>query len=221
MSCPGKVIVVKVGGASLFSSGSEFSELRQYVRSLQELPNTLSLLIVGGGETVESMRILHRYHPELDPKRMHWRCVRLLESTSDAAAELLQLQRLNTTPFCLDQIANKLSQGCYLVDVGSFYHRDSLDWIPSPLVPAETWDTTSDTLAWLLAFRVQAHELQWIKKPDCSEIESVEQATSLGVLDPQLLLLLQNQPSDWKLQLNLVYHSAGWQKKKIHWLNKA
>jgi aspartokinase-like uncharacterized kinase len=83
------------------------------------------------------------------------------------------------------------------------------------LLPKESWDTTSDTLAWLLAFRAQADEIQLIKKPDCSEIHTLEQASAMGIIDPQLPMLSLNHPPDWKLEINLVYHKGGWRKRNI------
>ena len=221
MNRPKRVIVVKIGGASLFSNEREFAALRDYIRFLKEDPENLWLLVVGGGETVESMRILHRHHPKLSSKRMHWRCVELLRSTNDAAAELLELPWRVESSLQLDQITLHRKPACYLVDVPSFYHPDELSWIPQNLLPAENWDTTSDTLAWLLALKVQADELQLIKKPDCAEIHTIQQAVSLGMIDPQVLTLSQNQPSHWKLEFNLLYHKGsgprvGWSKKTLH-----
>jgi hypothetical protein len=83
------------------------------------------------------------------------------------------------------------------------------------LVPAENWDTTSDTLAWLLALRIKASQLQLIKKPDCSKVQTIEQAAQLGIVDSQLAILSKKQPQDWKLDTLVVYHTNGWRKQLL------
>jgi hypothetical protein len=101
------------------------------------------------------------------------------------------------------------------VDVSSFYNPGCIDWVPKGLVPAENWDTTSDTLAWLLALRIQASQLQLIKKPDCSKVQTIEQAAQLGIVDSQLAILSKKQPQDWKLDTLVVYHTNGWRKQLL------
>jgi hypothetical protein len=172
-------------------------------------------VILGGGETVESMRLLHKYHPHLDPAKMHWRCVELLRGTSDAAAELLGFQQRIWTPLQLDQAIADPKPSCYLVDVSSYYHPTLLNWIPQELLPPENWNTTSDSLAWLLALRIHADELQLIKKPDSSSVQSIEQAAQLGLVDPHIATLSNNQPNHWKLDTFLVYPKNGWNKKQL------
>jgi hypothetical protein len=146
---------------------------------------------------------------------MHWRCVALLQTTCDVAAELLDLDPPLTSPVQLDAAIIDPTPKCYLVDVRSFYQKDGLGWVPSGLEPAENWDTTSDALAWLLALRVQANQLQLIKKPDCIDVATIEQAASLGIVDPQFAILAKKQPQSWKLDTHLVYHSDGWKHKLL------
>jgi aspartokinase-like uncharacterized kinase len=210
-----RTCVVKIGGASVFSNRSDVHHLREYLDQLDADSSSRYFMIVGGGETVESMRTLHRTHPQLDPRRMHWRCVDLLSATCDAAAELLGLKNRIASSKDFDAANESPSQGCYLVDVRSFYQQENLGWIPQPLVPTEDWETTSDTLAWLLALRLAADELQLIKKPDCSSVDSLEQAVSSGLVDPQMMMLSRNQPHDWKLETVLVYHTHCWNRKSL------
>jgi aspartokinase-like uncharacterized kinase len=212
---PTRIVVVKIGGASLFSTGIEFDRLVNYVESLKTDQANRHFIILGGGDTVESMRTLHRNHPHLDLTKMHWRCVELLQGTCDVAAELLGLEHRLVTTDQLDDAMRDPTARSYLVDVTSFYQKDSIGWIPPDLVPAENWDTTSDTLAWLLALRLRADELQLIKKPDCQEVSSIEQAACLGIVDPQFAILAKKQPQNWKLDTLVVYHTVGWKTKLL------
>jgi aspartokinase-like uncharacterized kinase len=210
-----KIVVVKIGGASLFSAGAEFAQVHSFVENLKRDRTTRYFITLGGGDTVESMRTLHRNHPQLDMRKMHWRCVELLEGTSDVAAELLDLEvRIKSTDQLEHAIINP-TPGCYLVDVSSFYNPGCIDWVPKGLVPAENWDTTSDTLAWLLALRIKASQLQLMKKPDCSKVQTIEQAAQLGIVDSQLAILSKKQPQDWKLDTLVVYHTNGWRKQLL------
>lgn len=213
---PTRLGAVKIGGASLFSSGTEFERIRQYLLVLQRDPDSRWFVIFGGGDTVESMRTLHRNHPELDTQKMHWRCVDLLRATNDVAAELLDFTHRINNAEQLDAALADFTPRCYLVEVSSFYRPDLLSDLPLEHIPNENWDTTSDALAWLLALRLKANELQLIKKPDCSEIQSLEQAAELGVVDPQITQLARCQPSDWNPDTYLVYPGENrWNRKLL------
>jgi hypothetical protein len=83
------------------------------------------------------------------------------------------------------------------------------------LRPLENWDTTSDTLAWLLALRLGADELHLLKKPDCSSIHTLEQAARRGLVDPQIETLAKNRPASWHLDTYLVYHTNVWNQKLL------
>jgi aspartokinase-like uncharacterized kinase len=207
--------VLKIGGASVFSSGTPSDPLRHFIQSIQTDNSRRWFVILGGGDTVESMRTLHRHHPQLDTQRMHWRCVELLRATSDAARELFSFEHFLETPKALAQAILDPTPRCYLVEVSTYYHRETLDWIPIELRPVESWDTTSDTLAWLLALQLRADELHLLKKPDCSSIQTLEQAARIGLVDPQIETLAKNRPVDWQLDTYLVYHTTDWNQKLL------
>ncbi|MFM7926412.1 MAG: hypothetical protein ACKO9Q_01765, partial [Pirellula sp.] len=67
----------------------------------------------------------------------------------------------------------------------------------------------------LLALRLRADELQLIKKPDCREVSTIEQAACLGIVDPQFAILAKKQPQNWKLDTLVVYHTDGWKTKLL------
>lgn len=207
--------VLKIGGASVFSSPTASDPLHQLIRKIQTDSSRRWFVILGGGDTVESMRTLHRLHPQLDSQRMHWRCVDLLRATADAAKELFGFENCLDTPADLAQAILDPNPGCYLVQVSTFYHPDNLSWLPASLRPVENWDTTSDTLAWLLALRLGADELHLLKKPDCSSIQTLEQAARRGLVDPQIETLAKNRPSEWHLDTYLVYHTTEWNHKLL------
>ena len=207
--------VLKIGGASVFSSPSESDPLHHLIRNIRTDNSRRWFVILGGGDTVESMRTLHRLHPQLDSQRMHWRCVDLLRATADAAKELFDFENCLETPTELEQAILDPNPRCYLVQVSTYYHPDILNWIPAPLRPVENWDTTSDTLAWLLALRLGADELHLLKKPDCSSIQTLEQAARRGLVDPQIEALAKNRPADWHLDTYLVYHTTDWNQKLL------
>lgn len=207
--------VVKIGGASLFSKEDDFENVKSFLRPLIHDSHNRWFIIVGGGDTVESMRTLHRDHPELDARRMHWRCVELLQATCDVAQELFGIDsRIDTGDSLTDALSSE-KPGCHLVDVVSYYHPSFLKSIPRSWVPKEGWETTSDTLAWLLAKIVRADEVLLLKRPDCSDIASVEQASELGIIDEQLSVLMVGIDDTRHPDLSLVFYRDGWQKNSL------
>lgn len=207
--------VIKVGGASLFSPSEDFVNVRNFVNDLQRDSTNRWFVIFGGGDTVESMRTLHHHHPGLDAVRMHWRCIELLSTTTDVACELFDFKHRIDCRSSLDLAIDKKRPGAYLVNVSSYYHPDLLDSIPANLVPRESWDTTSDSLAWLLALYVRADELLLLKKPDCSSVLTVAQAAEEGIVDPQLPLLVENQPRELDVAISLIYYNHGWTRSSL------
>lgn len=105
-------------------------------------PASLTFLIVGGGEIVESVRRLDAQH-HLSPSFSHWLCIDLLSATAQIAAQLLPEFPLITTTDELQNIVRQQrsvesatrSTTCvsvesdnslnYLVVVSSFYGRPS------------------------------------------------------------------------------------------------
>ena len=183
--------VIKLGGASLFSSEPSIQLFEGYFRECEtrapfQRTSSQHFVIVGGGDTVESMRTIHRLHPKLDLREMHWRCVDLLDTTWDIATTLFPSLKPITDRNELDQILASGEQGWYLVRVTSYYHRSQLEWIPEHFLPRENWDTTTDALAWLLAYKVHALELELIKKPVHEFDQSFDDAASQGLIDPEI-----------------------------------
>ncbi len=149
--------VLKLGG-SLLARDDWPRRFRDWIRA--ESP-ALNLLIVGGGELIESVRELDRVH-HFDQRFTHWLCIDLLASTLRIASQLLPELPVIADAAALNEIiANSQTPSMaqtYLVHLDVFYSRK----LSATLLP-EDWTTTSDALAALLAQQVQADELVLFK----------------------------------------------------------
>ncbi len=185
--------VFKLGG-SLLDQEDWPTRLRHW---LSQQRHGQYLGIVGGGEVVEAMRKLDQVH-RLSQSSMHWRCVRLLDSTLEIASELTsEIDTLNSS----EQLAMYLESPCDLdsdlnhpdaawVRISAFYHpgpcketksADTFIW------PAENWDTTTDTLAMLLAYQIKADRVVLLKSCQVDHVSSLEEAASMGIVDRECL----------------------------------
>ncbi len=184
-------VVIKIGGASLFSDDVGLEAIRRTVRPIE---SETRFVLIGGGDTIESMRTLHALYPTLDPVAIHWRCIRLLDSTWEVACELL--------PECcpiseveeLDQSISSHSADSYLVRPSAYYAEALLPDIPATWQPKMSWETTTDALAWLLAKRVGASFLRIAKRIDCDLTTSLQQAAQSGIIDTELARLVEADP---------------------------
>lgn len=168
--------IVKVGG-SLLSLPSLGDCLRRW---LAAEPPAASLLLVGGGAPVDAVRHLatsYRYDDEF----LHWLCIDALEISFRLLTQQLPEWKRLRTPAELSQIVEDARhcnvrrgqtdaalhrprgsvsvQG--LVSVAAFYNRESEAHLP--LRPPRSWDTTSDSLAAVLARVTAADELVLLK----------------------------------------------------------
>lgn len=186
--------VLKIGGASLFAPKDEFSNLLAHLRSEHCSALYRTFIIIGGGDTVESMRTLHASFPTLNHRAMHWRCVTLLDATWEVASELIDFAIPIRNQFELQQSLLIPNPNTYLVNVGAFYNT-SLSPHPSeqshssPLFPEDSWNTTTDALAWWLAYRINADQVVLVKKKACDSIMSLEQAAHEGLVDSEIARL--------------------------------
>jgi 5-(aminomethyl)-3-furanmethanol phosphate kinase len=158
--------------------------------------------IVGGGYVVEAMRKLDEVH-RLSQNPMHWRCVRLLDSTLEIAAELTpEINVLDSS----EQLAIHLESASHRdsfqtqhnaswVRVSAFYSpRSSLERNPSDnsFWPSENWDTTTDTLAMLLAHQIKADRVVLLKSCNVDQVSSLEEAAKKGIVDRECLRLIEH-----------------------------
>ncbi|MCA9160525.1 MAG: hypothetical protein KDA72_19475, partial [Planctomycetales bacterium] len=132
------VRVLKLGGSLLL-----IPDWPQRLQSwLSSHPVPLDLLLVGGGEIIESVRRLDAQHG-FPASFSHWLCIDLLSATARIAAQLLPGFPMIATSEALFQIAHEQrrvestigspsntepkfeNRSTYLVDVSSFYSQPS------------------------------------------------------------------------------------------------
>lgn len=168
--------VVKVGGSLL--------DRQDFPRSLvawweQQQPAE-TLLVAGGGDVVNAIRDLDATH-SLDPVETHWLCVDLLDATFRLMSQWFpwptitsaeQLQRWLQPGFPSDQPT--------LVAVGSFYsrqHASVRETLP------QNWQTTTDSLAALLAGMIDADELVILKSCEVDPALTAAELSAQGIVD--------------------------------------
>jgi 5-(aminomethyl)-3-furanmethanol phosphate kinase len=185
-------IVLKLGGASLFASEGFGTELQSL---LFEFRHDRVYLMVGGGDLIESMRTLHRLHPDLDQEEMHWRCIDLLDSTWDIAQRLFPVpQTVRDSKELARFTAGGPSPSTAWIRVLSFYSAALGSSIPSTWLPRANWDTTTDAIAWLLGMIVDADRVVLLKRCPCDSNWSLSQAAELGIVDKEVARLAHENP---------------------------
>ena len=140
--------VVKVGG-SLLDRVDLTSALSQWVDG-QLVGETL--VVVGGGSLVNAIRELDTIRPG-DPVEVHWLCVDLLGVTFRLMSSWFDWPTVRTP----EQLQTQTAAGFAtdrptLVAVEAFYSRELTNQCNSPVLP-ESWQTTTDAIAALLAWR--------------------------------------------------------------------
>lgn len=195
-------IVVKVGGASLFSQSSLVGQIRSVITPPA---NQRMFVLFGGGDTVESMRSLHTLYPHLDSAAMHWRCVQLLDATWEVACELFPEGNPAPTWEALQQGTVGPSGSLYLVRAAAFYAPQSLSRIPCDLQPAANWNTTSDVLSWILATLVGAAELRIAKRCPVESDMTIREAATAGMIDSELARLVSDRPHQQQPKIRFVH----------------
>lgn len=184
-------IVVKIGGASLFGGSGFLESMRAIVQSE---PGRRIFVLLGGGETVESMRSLHARFPQLDPEQMHWRCVRLLDATWEIGCELFPgAIGIAEWDELMSQAVHGPLEAIYLVRVSAFYSSQALHRIPREFQPVHDWDTTTDALSWVLAKLIGASELRIAKRCDVGPDTAISEAARSGMIDTELERLVTSQ----------------------------
>jgi 5-(aminomethyl)-3-furanmethanol phosphate kinase len=179
--------VVKFGG-SLLDWPESLASFRRWHGGL---PPAKTWLVVGGGATVDRLRIAQ--HPwRLDDQQTHWLALRGMRQNAWAMAAFLDLARPLSTWESIHEVAAEHRRPMHgeidpivLVDVLALLERD-----PQPL-PA-TWDITSDSLAAWLAVSLRCDSLVLLKsaipgdRADAGEIEAF--------VDPQFWRYAQGIP---------------------------
>ncbi len=184
-------IVIKLGG-SLLDRVSFVSDVRHYLSSRSDQS---IWIIVGGGELVEQMRTFDQRF-QLDSHWMHWHCIELLQTTFELTSQLLpELHRIETIEGLIASVQLARPQHS-LVAIKSFYQRETSPEIPLP----ESWDTTSDSLAGLLALMVQAEELVLLKSCPITSICDESSLIQAGIVDRAFAKVNESLKANGKLK---------------------
>jgi len=184
-------VVVKLGGATLFERDMRWEAL---LACLYPRQSERVYVVVGGGETVESMRTLHEIYPSLDPIAMHWRCVGLMDATWQIACELSPCAHPIADWEELQRSLKTSASGLHFVRVGAFYAEHLCDRIPQAWLPRMGWEATSDALSWLLAKLISATQLRLAKRCEIDPAWSLHHAAERGIVDSDLARLVAADP---------------------------
>ena len=180
--------VVKIGGSLLKSPGLT-SRLSQ-VQDLDSSANTL--VIIGGGDLVNAVREIDQV-ANLDATETHWLCVDLLTQTFNIMKHQIDWPVIETVEDLLQWIEHPPSPATTtLVRVDTFYHRPSAretakiqkpinadDWVRLP----HNWETTTDSIAALLAKIVGAEELILLKSCSVPSQDTPTVLAEKGIVD--------------------------------------
>lgn len=170
--------VLKLGG-SLLSLPDIGWRTRSWLASQEPAENRI---IAGGGEIVEAVRDLATVHP-LPDDYWHWLCIDLLQSTFSLACRLFpDADAVETTDqfLRLFDLGRDAKQNCAIVNPAAFYTKTNHRSLP--LMLPESWDTTSDSIAALLARMLNAEELVLLKS--CGPLEADYPPASESSRDP-------------------------------------
>jgi aspartokinase-like uncharacterized kinase len=193
--------VLKIGGATLFSNVS-WESLIEPMRGKN--PTSSIYGIVGGGDTVDSMRALQKMYPQLSTEEMHWRCIRLLDATWEIACELMPRAIPIATLSELQRSLSHRQPLVYLVRISAFYSPEAIVDLPTLWLPKVGWETTTDALAWLLAKITFADRLWIVKQCACQSIPSLQDAAQRGIIDPELARLANLDNDRHSVRIELV-----------------
>ena len=167
--------VIKLGG-SLLESRDWAARFRRW---FDTLPSGRTLVLVGGGPPVDAIRhmaSLQAYELEF----LHWLCVDAMDISYRLVEQQLGWSSLREEHE-LQTWLNEPQPKPGLVHTQTFYRIDNAQQLP--VVLPLNWDTTSDSLAALLAHVVAADELIVIKSLTVDEPYDWHALGKTGVVD--------------------------------------
>jgi aspartokinase-like uncharacterized kinase len=152
-------VVLKLGGSLL-----DLPDLKQRLLRLiaQEYSNRPVLFLVGGGQIVDAVRHYDSIH-HLQTEPTHWLCVELMNSTAAMVQQLCDWPLLSESRMLAKWLqARPTALPKPAIVAPSAFYSPQLN---SPALPL-SWDSTSDSIAALLAQIVAATELVMLKSTD-------------------------------------------------------
>ncbi len=202
-----KRIVAKLGGSQLTDAGF----CQRLIDWILQTGEHEYFIVVGGGNAIDAMRELDRIH-DLNESAMHWRCVWMLQATTDIVEELLTrlipnkvLHRIKTSEEFCNAIRNRSKTSrITLVDCIAFYqkHLEWRSWTHGDInPPKEGWCTTTDALAIYCAGLLQADLCILLKSCSIANGISIENAAQQGIIDSESVSMATQFPNVQIIQL--------------------
>ena len=181
-------LVVKVGG-SLEGLEDYVSRIHRFLKSSG---SATVVLVIGGGQRVEDIRIKSRNEHWPDEKS-HWAAVEAMSKTASEAGERLGFPVVNE----ISQLSSTASRHVVF---------DCCDWLRnSSSGPASTlplsWSVTSDSIALALASEIGAEKLILLKSVEPGRLPGVESMAETGILDPHFPVLWHKVRNRMPLQV--------------------
>ncbi len=171
---------------------------------LNKHPADQTWVVIGGGKLIDAMRELDSQHP-MDPQQVHWTCVDLLTATARFAAQRFGWPLITTQAewevAC--EYQSKIDQptgNAPTVIAPAVFYNDGPPAIcnersnAARLKLPDDWQTTTDSIAGLLAHLANADELVLLKSCPIPSSMSPTQLADAGIVDaafPEIATLLQ------------------------------
>jgi 5-(aminomethyl)-3-furanmethanol phosphate kinase len=166
-------VVIKVGG-SLLDSLQTPPRLRDYL--IDHWNDCQVNLLVGGGPMVDAMRFLDAIH-QFDPIATHWRCIELMQVTSEILGDWLPHATTIDQPLSLQAHIEDDRRGVFVIKPSAFYTRSDHACLP------QSWSTTSDSIGALLAKKLNIPKLVLLKACDVPSGTTIDDAVNRGIVD--------------------------------------
>jgi aspartokinase-like uncharacterized kinase len=181
-------VVVKIGGSLLLRPDLTAAIANWLAQWLADrLPHTQVNLVVGGGAIIDAFRQLDAIHA-LDPVDLHWQCVAALRHTSEIVASMMpKCVVIDCAESFNSHRQSTMAVGCYMIIPDTFYNAASGDRLPCD------WTTTSDSIAALLANKLDADRLVLLKSCDIPPSIDLSEAVRRGFVDPVLPTIISER----------------------------
>lgn len=180
--------VIKIGGSLLKSSS--LAERLSLWQENNETAHTLA--IVGGGDLVNAIREIDQVS-QLDQIETHWLCVELLRKTCEIMRQRLDWPVIDTAIELQNWIDRPdLRPPISLLQVDTFYSRpqeskkinvQGPQTRSEPVGLPESWDTTTDAIAAVLAKHIGATELILLKSCEVDQRLTLAELAEAEIVD--------------------------------------
>ncbi len=169
-------VVLKVGG-SLLTDPTLSRRLGDMMQT--EFVDCQINLLVGGGKVIDSLRQLDQIH-HFDAAMMHWLCIRTLRTTCDLTRDWFPQATAITTNDEFNHHRSRAAAGWFIIAIDAFYSQRDGDSL------VQDWTTTSDSIAVLLAHRLDARRVILLKSCPIDGDLTIDQAAAKGIVDQAL-----------------------------------